>query len=82
VQHKQLVDIINRLYQALADGKARPVIGRTLDELIRYSTAHFAAEEKVLQSCGTGLPAHHSEHERLAYAILEFYQRLMSNELE
>jgi len=82
VQHKQLVDIINRLYQALADGKARPVIGRTLDELIRYSTAHFAAEEKVLQSCGyPDFPAHHSEHERLAYAILEFYQRLMSNEL-
>jgi hemerythrin len=82
VQHKQLVDIINRLYQALVDGKARPVIGRTLDELIRYATAHFAAEEKVLQSCGyPDFPAHHSEHERLAYAILEFYQRLMSNEL-
>lgn len=82
VQHKQLVDIINRLYQALVDGKARPVIGRTLDELIRYTTAHFAAEEKVLQSCGyPDFPAHHSEHERLAYAILEFYQRLMSNEL-
>jgi hemerythrin-like metal-binding protein len=82
VQHKQLVDIINRLYQAWVDGKARPVIGRTLDELIRYTTAHFAAEEKVLQSCGyPDFPAHHSEHERLAYAILEFYQRLMSNEL-
>jgi hemerythrin-like metal-binding protein len=82
VQHKQLVDIINRLYQALVDGKARPVIGRTLDELIRYTTAHFAAEEKVLQSCEyPDFPAHHSEHERLAYAILEFYQRLMSNEL-
>ena len=82
VQHKQLVDIINRLHQALVDGKGRIVIGRTLDELIRYTQAHFAAEEKVLQSCGyPDLLAHHSEHERLAYAVLEFYQKLMSNEM-
>jgi hemerythrin len=82
VQHKQLVDIINRLHQVLVDGKGRVVIGKTLDELIRYTQAHFAAEEKVLQSCGyPDFLAHHSEHERLAYAVLEFYQKLMSNEM-
>ena len=82
VQHKQLVDIINRLHQAVVDGKGRMVIGRTLDELIRYTQAHFAAEEKVLQSCGyPDFVALHSEHERLAYAVLEFYQKLMGNEV-
>jgi hemerythrin len=82
VQHKQLVDIINRLHQALVEGKGRVEMGRTLDELIRYTQAHFAAEEKVLQSCGyPDFVAHHSEHERLAYAVLEFYQRLMSHEM-
>src|SRR5271157_3751174 len=82
VQHKQLVDIINRLHQALVEGKSRVEMGRTLDELIRYTQAHFAAEEKVLQSCGyPDFVAHHSEHERLAYAVLEFYQRLMSHEM-
>jgi hemerythrin len=80
VQHKQLVDIINRLHQALMDGKGRRVMGRILDELIRYTQAHFAAEEKVLESCGyPDFLAHHLEHERLAYAVLEFYQKLMSN---
>jgi hemerythrin len=81
VQHKQLVDIINRLHRALVDGKGRRVIGGTLDELIRYTQAHFAAEEKVLESCGyPEFVAHHWEHERLAYAVLEFYQKLMSND--
>jgi len=82
VQHKQLVDIINRLHQALVEGKSRVEMGKTLDELIRYTQAHFAAEEKVLQSCGyPDFVEHHSEHERLAYAVLEFYQRLMSHEM-
>lgn len=82
VQHKQLVDIINRLHQALVDGQERVVIGKTLDELIRYTKAHFAAEEQVLQNCGyPDFRAHRSEHECLAYAVLEFYQRLMSNEM-
>jgi hemerythrin len=81
VQHKQLVDIINRLHQALVGGKGRMVVGKSLDELIRYTRAHFAAEEKVLQSCGyPDLPAHHAEHELLAYTVLELYQKLMSNE--
>jgi hemerythrin len=82
VQHKQLVEIINRLHRALVDGKGRTVIGKTLDELIHYTRAHFAAEEQVLQSCGyPDFRAHHSEHECLAYAVIEFYQRLMSNEI-
>ncbi|MGD0227656.1 MAG: bacteriohemerythrin [Terriglobia bacterium] len=81
-QHKQLADILNRLHQALVDGKERTVIGRTLDELIRYARAHFAVEENVLRSCGyPDFRAHHTEHERLAYAVFEFYQKLMSNEV-
>jgi hemerythrin len=81
VQHKQLVDIINRLHQALVDGKGRKVVGKNLDDLIRYTRAHFAVEEKVLQSCGyPDFLAHHSEHECLAYDVLEFYQRIMSED--
>ena len=83
VQHKQFVDIINRLHDALLDGKGKLVIGKTLDELIRYTNAHFAAEEKVLQSCGCpDFLAHHSEHECFAYAVLKFYQELMSNDMD
>lgn len=81
VQHKQLVDIINRLLHALVKSEGRQVISRTADELIRYARAHFAVEENVLQSCGyPDFLAHHAEHEVLAYAVLEFYQTLMGKE--
>jgi hemerythrin len=81
-QHKQLVDIINWLHQAIVSGKGKQVVGKMLEELIRYTKAHLTAEEKVLQSCGyPEFLALHIENERLAYAVLEFHQKLMSNEL-
>jgi hemerythrin len=83
VQHKQLVDLINLLHQGLQEGKARVEIGKILERLILYTNAHFAAEEKVLQNCGyPDFLAHHTEHECLAYAVMEFYQELMRHEIE
>ena len=81
-QHKRLVDIINRLHQGMLAGHGKETVGKTLEELIRYTKAHFAAEEKVLDSCGyPGFPAHRTEHERLTHVVLEFQQKLMSNQL-
>jgi hemerythrin-like metal-binding protein len=81
-QHRVLVDIINNLQQSMLEGKGKVVIGKTLEELIVYTQAHFAAEEKVLDNCGyPEFPAHHGEHERLSYAVMVFHQKLMTNEL-
>ena len=81
-QHKQLVDIINRLHEAMATGKGKDWVGKTLEELIRYTKAHFAAEEKVLQSHSyPDFPAHHAEHERLTSVVIEFQQKLAKNEI-
>jgi hemerythrin len=82
VQHKQLADSINRLHRTLLNAQDRPVVGRAMEELFAYSKAHFAAEEKVLRSYGyPDFVAHHSEHECMAFAVLELYQKLMSREL-
>jgi hemerythrin len=81
-QHKQLVDIINHLHWGMIAGQGKVAVGKTLEELIRYTKAHFAAEEKVLDSCGyPEFPAHHTEHERLTSVVLEFHQKLMTNQL-
>jgi len=83
VQHKQLVDIINGLHQAVLEHKDKAVIGKALNRLILYANAHFAAEEKILQSCGyPDFTAHHTEHECMAYAVIGFYQELMSNDTD
>ena len=81
-QHKQLVDIINQLHQAMASGRERVTVGKSLEKLIDYTKAHFTAEEEVLESCGyPEFLAHHTEHECLTFAVLEFHQKLMSKQI-
>jgi hemerythrin len=81
-QHKQLVDIINRLHQAMATGKGKDQLETTLQELIQYTKAHFAAEEKVLESHSyPDFPAHHAEHERLTSVVEEFRRKLANKEV-
>ena len=81
-QHKHLVDIINRLHHAMASGKARDVLQKTLEELIRYTKAHFAAEERVLQSHAyPEFPVHQHEHEHLTSVVVDFQRRLVGGEL-
>jgi hemerythrin-like metal-binding protein len=81
-QHKHLVEIINRVQQAVLARRGKVVLGKALEELIGYTQAHFAAEEKVLDSCGfPDFLAHHGEHERLAFALMVFHQKITSSEL-
>ena len=82
VQHKQLVDIINRLHGAMAAGKGKDQLDATLQELIRYTKSHFSAEEKILRShLYPDLKAHHEEHERLTAAVVEFRRKLANNKI-
>jgi len=46
-QHKRLVDIINKLFNALLLGKADNTVPETLKELIDYTNYHFKAEEDL-----------------------------------
>ena len=48
-QHKKLVQMINELHEAMKARKAADVMGKILDELIRYTTTHFGFEEKLMQ---------------------------------
>src|SRR5690349_10560035 len=47
-QHKKLVEIVNKLNDAMVAGHGREVIGPTLGELIRYTQRHFADEERLM----------------------------------
>lgn len=46
-QHKNLVDIINKLYNAFTDGKAHEITGEILDEMLKYTDYHFKTEEEL-----------------------------------
>lgn len=48
-QHKRLVDIINRLQDAMLHGQGKNVIDSVLRDLEDYTRYHFAAEEDLLK---------------------------------
>ena len=63
--HKQLIDIINTANQSL-QAMSRTGLIAALDQLHKYSSLHFALEEKIAVAVGypemTGL---HNSHENL-----------------
>ena len=64
-QHKELIDIINRLFDAMKSGKAREVISQIMIQLQEYTVYHFSTEEYLLQEhCYPLVAQHLKEHDR------------------
>ena len=49
-QHRHLVDLVNKLHQAMRSRAGRSVLGATLGELAQYTIEHFADEERMMQA--------------------------------
>jgi len=72
-EHKELVNFINRLHDAMKAGQGKQVIGDVLQGLINYTRNHFAAEEKLMKA--HAYPAyenHKKEHNQLTMTVLDF----------
>lgn len=75
-QHREMVDIANRLLAGLRAGRERGELVETLRELVRATEHNIATEERLMQEHGLA-PAHHAEeHRRLLEAIRHFDLRL------
>jgi len=57
-QHQLLVDVINRVYDALIRKARREECSAILEELVRYTHVHFAVEESIFRI------THYPEYER------------------
>lgn len=74
-QHKKLVSLINRLHEAMGQGKSKEVLAAILAELVNYTKIHFAYEERLMQTHGyPDLAAHKLQHDRLTSQVMEFAQ--------
>lgn len=81
-QHKKLVDIINRLHDAMREGQARERLGQILSDLIQYTQFHFSTEEKLMESRGyPDYVQHKVEHDRLASTVLDLQRKFQKNEI-
>lgn len=82
-QHKVLVDIINRVYEALITRASREAAGNLLEELVQYTAIHFAVEESLFRI--TNYPdyeAHRRLHERLRGQVQEIKARFDREEIQ
>lgn len=72
-QHKQLVDIINKMFDAINDARGNDVIDEILKKLIAYTNYHFVTEEKYFdQFKYQDSKIHKEQHRYLLEQINEF----------
>jgi len=82
VQHKNLVNMINQLYEAMSTGKGKEVVGKIVKEMAGYTITHFGTEEKLMQQHGyPELSQHKKEHELFVKKVQEFSSEIQKGNL-
>ena len=62
-QHRQLIDMINKLHTAMKSGQGAREAEAIVDEMVNYSKFHFETEENLMKVFGfIGLLTHKAEH--------------------
>jgi hemerythrin len=81
-EHRELVDLINRLHeQATAQGSKVAVLG-FFGDLYKAISAHFALEERFMREKGYDqLSQHKTDHERLLDEIRDIMEDYEVNDL-
>ena len=75
-QHASLVALINRIWKSIIDKSEAPAVLSIVDELEKYTIAHFSAEENFMRATGyPGLAAHHLAHQEFVTRIAEEKKR-------
>ena len=75
-QHKRLVEIVNTLHDAMREGRGREAVAPVLNELVSYTTSHFAFEEKLMDQYGVSTSAAHKvEHKKLVSDVVDFKRK-------
>lgn len=81
-QHKRLLDLLNRLQEAMAGGRGRQALGPIVSELVLYTERHFATEERLMRAHQyPDFEAHRKEHETLTRTVQEFLKEFETNKL-
>ena len=74
-QHKQLVELNNKLFHAIMEDRGEDAIQDVLRELAEYAKYHFSHEEKLLTEHGFDpnlLAEHIEEHSSFAKQVQDY----------
>ena len=79
-QHRKLIDMINRLHEAMIARKGRAAQKVIIDAMVDYAHSHFALEERYMrESTFQWYATHKLEHEAFTVKALEL-QKEVSND--
>ncbi|PKL60662.1 MAG: hemerythrin [Methanomicrobiales archaeon HGW-Methanomicrobiales-4] len=72
-QHQHLIDLINKLHEAMLQKQGKQIVNQIIDELAAYTVYHFQNEEKYMQQFKySGLLVHTHEHETFVKRVDSF----------
>ena len=80
-QHKHLVGLINKLYNALAQRQNHETLSVVLDELVEYTKVHFAVEECLMRLFDyKDYEPHKAIHDDIVAKVLRFQAQFHSGD--
>jgi hemerythrin len=80
--HKRLLELLNSLHAAMAQGKGNQILGPILDDLLSYTVFHFSAEERFMQQNNYGnFLTHKLEHDQLTKQVKDFQRDFQAGKI-
>jgi hemerythrin len=78
-QHQVLIEMINKMHDAMKVGKGGVEAGIIDNEMIDYSAMHFAAEEELMKKHHyAALSDHIKEHKAFMLKVGEFQKEILT----
>lgn len=76
-QHKVLVDLVNKMHEAIHQRHGSDVVNSILSDLADYTRIHFAVEESLMRILNyPGYEAHKEIHEELLGAVVDLQEKV------
>ncbi len=76
-QHKVLIDLLNKLHNAILHHHGADTCGQIMDELCEYTKIHFSVEESILRILDYPSYENHKEHhEKLLSQVRELRHKM------
>jgi hemerythrin len=76
-QHRELVNMLNRLNDAVKNNESREDIYRIIDEVIAFTAFHFETEEQLMVQSGyADIEWHKDKHKQLMQDALHLKAKL------
>ena len=77
-QHKELIDAVNKLYEAIESGKGKEEAIKTLEFLASYTVFHFGGEEKLYEAHKYPLLGEHKKaHDAFVVVVRGLQEKLV-----